>query len=419
MSKIMTMPKIGVNMTEAQIIEWLVREGDSVKAGDLILTAETDKAVQEIASEMDGVVEKLLAAPGQVVQCQEPILVFAEPGTEAAAAPKSPGGPESASVKPAGTAVGGGASGTTSLAAPGAVDGSGILSASKAGFPRPGRARISPLAKKIARGKGVPVAELQPAREGDRIVKADVLRYRAGRETARKETGGDADKTALSGSVIPVTGIRKAVAERLSLSARTAVRSVLFMPVDAEALVERRNRLKQAGVKASYTDIIAYNTARLLRDFPIINSRWTDRGIELAVERNIGIAVDTEKGLTVPVIHGADGKSLEEIVRESAEKIARAREGKLKAEDIRGGTFTITNLGMFEVETFIPVINPPECAILGVGTVRKEPVVRGDSETPGIGWILRLSLAFDHRIVDGAPAARFLQALKRELQKTD
>ena len=422
MSKVMTMPKIGVNMTEAQIVEWLVREGDPVKAGDVILTAETDKAVQEIACETDGVLEKILAEPGRTVKCQEPIAILAESGEKSepyagdAGRGKAGSGRAGAETGTAGTLPepAGGAAVAPEPEPASDHEAEPRRTAAAAAVGPSSRARISPLAKKLARDRGLPLTDLRPGREGERIVKADVLRHGAGRAASPERAA--AGQPAAAGTVIPVTGVRKVVAERLSLSARSAVRAVLFASVEAETLVESRERLKKNGVKVSYTDIIVHAAARLLRDFPIMNSRWTDKGIELAAERNIGIAADTEKGLVVPVIPKADEKSLEEIARESAEKIARAREGKLRAEDVSGGTFTITNLGMFDVETFIPVINPPECAILGVGSLRREPVVRGDPENLEIGWVLRLSLAFDHRIVDGAPAARFLQALKDKLK---
>jgi pyruvate dehydrogenase E2 component (dihydrolipoamide acetyltransferase) len=214
-------------------------------------------------------------------------------------------------------------------------------------------------------------------------------------------------------------GIRAIVADRMATSAHTTAPVTLQSTVDATALVAVREQLKDAlakelGFSVGYNDLLALIVARCLVEFPYMNARLEAEGIRQVSEVNVGLAVDSERGLLVPVIHGADRLSLKGLARTFRELVNRAREGRSGPDDLTGGTFTITNLGMFGVDMFTPIINLPECAILGVGRIRPEPaVVDGAVAVRQIMW---LSLTFDHRLVDGAPAARFLQAVMRYIE---
>ena len=202
----------------------------------------------------------------------------------------------------------------------------------------------------------------------------------------------------------------------MSESNLTTPSASLTLKADAGELVKWRSRLKAQGQSVSYNDILVLICAKALGNHPVMNSSTTGDRIRLIDEINIGVAVDTKKGLMVPVIHNADKKGLLDISREFVEKAQRAQEGKATADDISNGTFTITNLGMYEIEQFTPIINPPECAILAVGAIMKEVVVNKETSELEIKDRIGLTLVFDHRIVDGAPAARFLQNIKHLIE---
>lgn len=405
MPKVMNMPKIGVNMTDAKIIAWVVKEGDTIKDGDHILDAETDKAVQEIYSNMSGIVAKLLVDIGEDVLCQTPIAVLTEPDEKLDEAflkqfnskpqtnaevekPKElPEEKKPAKAMPVGTS-------STQAPAIEAV---------------PGRVRISPLAKKLAKDMNISLKELTPSKPGARIVKADVLAYSASSSSTVPSSSGKIRGT------IPYTGIRKLIGERMTESKRNKPSVALTLHADVERLIEWRSKLKKAGKAVGYNDIIVLIAARALKEQPIINSRLSSDEIELLGNINIGVAVDTDKGLTVPVIKNADKKGLLEISEEFRTKVEAVKSGRGSVDDLTGGTFTVTNLGMYEVEHFTPVINPPECCILGLGAIVREPVA-GENDIIEIKSRMQLTLVFDHRIVDGAPAAKFLQRVKHLIE---
>jgi len=367
MSKIMNMPKIGVNMTEAVILEWKVKEGDMVSEGDHILDAETDKAVQEIYATDSGVIKEILVSQGEKAICQEPLILF-ETG-EAAPVVIEKKLPEDIGNE---------------------------------------RIRISPLAKKIAKEKKIDIYDLSPGRPGDRITKADVYRYLENNKAYVR-----AEQT---GKYAELSGIRAVTAKRMSESSSTKPSASLMLRADAGELVRWRKKLKEQGQTVSYNDMIVLVCAKALKEHPIMNSRFINDRIEMLDDINIGVAVDTEKGLMVPVIHNADKKGLIDISRVLKEKAQRAQSGKAASDDITGGTFTITNLGMYEIEQFTPIINPPECAILAVGAISKEAAVSKETGQLVIMDMMSLTLVFDHRIVDGAPAAKFLQRIKHLIE---
>lgn len=395
MPTVMNMPKIGVNMTEAKITEWIVKEGDIIKEGDHILDAETDKAVQEIYSTMSGVIAKILTPVGMDVLCQSPIALMVEPGEKLdneflnkfVGYNSDENKKEDVEIvkKP-----------TKEVPADNQTDAAETVS---------GRERISPLAKKLAKNLGISFAEIQPSKPGARIVKADVLAY------ASRRTSSDATVAGSVKNTIPYTGIRKFIGDRMIESKQTKPSVALTLHANVERLIEWRNKLKKAGKTVSYTDILVMITAKALKEQPIINSRLAGSEIQLLQDIHVGVAVDTERGLVVPVIRNADTKGLLEINEDFRQKVESVKSGRAGFEDLTGGTFTITNLGMFEIENFVPIINPPECCILALGSIIREPVA-GENDIIEIKSRMQLTLVFDHRIVDGAPAAKFLQRVK-------
>jgi len=389
----MTMPKLGVNMTKATISQWMVKEGDRVNEGDHLLDAETDKAIQEIPATISGVLTKILALAGDTVECQAPLAVFTDSRTESAPT-RAPAAP------PADPAV------AESAAAPAAP-----------APERSGRVRISPLAKKMAKDLRLDYTLIQPASPGARIAKADVLAFSKQQDQPRPPapsavvvaTGG---RSPLAADIIPFSGTREIIANRMSESVRTTARAVLSLRCDVGELIAWRNHLKADDHAASYNDLLVAVLAKALREFPLMNARLVGREIHCLREINVGVAVDTEKGLIVPVVKNADRLGVVGIHDAFQGMLERAKAGKSTPDDLADGTFTITNLGMFDIETFIPIIKPPECAILGVGAIVREPVVTDDSDNIAVRSRMSLTLAFDHRIVDGAPAAKFLRRVK-------
>ena len=398
MARTMTLPKIGVNMTEAIVDSWYVKEGDRIAEGDAILLAETDKATQDIYATDSGVVGKLLAKEGDKVQIGEPILLLLDEGEvfseetviikQDAAAPavKAEKVPDKAdaAMKP--------------LPAAGVRE----------------RKRISPLARKLAKELGIDIDKLTPAEPGKRIVKADVLAY----AEAQKKPSYAEQAAPVSGEVlevVPMRGIRKVIAERMSASNLERPSAALTISVDAAGMMALREAFGQDGRRVGYNEIIAKACARALTRHRMLNARLGGDGIEVLRDVNIGIAVDTDRGLVVPVIRNADGKTLSQMADELASLVQAVKENRAKPEDLSGGTFTITNLGMLGIEEFTAVINPPECAILAVGALRRVFVPDEDGN-PVVRSEMKMTLSFDHRIVDGAPAARFLQDVKRYLE---
>jgi pyruvate dehydrogenase E2 component (dihydrolipoamide acetyltransferase) len=290
-----------------------------------------------------------------------------------------------------------------------------------------GFVRASPLARRLAREQGLDLLRLTGTGPGGRIVERDVLSAAATAVTAAPEAPGVEPQTADAGltrrETVPLDGIRRVVADRMWESLQRTAQLTLTMEADATALVDLRGHLVPAAKvyghrPPTYTDLLVYLVARVLPRHPLLNSSLVGEGTgrEIAVwqEINVGVAVALERGLVVPVIKGADTKPLQTLSQELAGAAERARAGRLEMDDLLGGTFTITNLGQMEVEYFTPIINPPQAAILGLGRILKKPAVVGDEVVAR--QTLPLSLTFDHRVVDGAPAGAFLRDVKHAIE---
>ena len=441
------LPKLGQTMEEGTIVEWVKKEGDPVKRGDLLFVFESDKATLEVEATARGFLRKILVPVGETV----PILTVVALITRTADEDIEGYQVEGSKVQKV-EAQG--------LALEPAVPQPSTL---KPETLQPATSRIfaSPRARKLAREKDVVLALVTGTGPNGRIVERDVLAYLTLRPKATPMALKTADAfgvdiatlsgTGVSGRVmkadveaaaqvaavlplppappvevpavesVPLTGVRRIIAERMAASVHTAARVTLVTEADATAFVEAREQLKASvadewGFAPGYNDLLAIIVARALREFPYMNARFSADG--QAIERlsavNLGMAVDTERGLLVPVIRDADQKGLRAFGTEFRALMERARAGRATPEDLSGGTFTITNLGMHEIDAFTPIINLPEAAILGVGRIQPKPVVRDGEIVVRQMWTL--SLVFDHRLVDGAPAARFLQRIKQLIE---
>jgi len=371
------MPRLSLTMKEGTVVQWFKREGETVQKGEPLVEVLSEKVTYDVEAPVSGVLRKIFASEGVDVPVAETIGIITaldEELPEIEAIARLP-------IEAVEEAV--------------AVPERGVIEKVKKGI------IASPAAKRLARDYGIDLANVKGTGKEGRIVEEDVRRFMEEVKWIPRVR-----------EAIPLTGMRKTVAERVSLSARTAPHSTIIMEVDmANAM-----RLPEK-VLASYTDMLVNAVAKALLEHPIMNSTLEGEQIKVFQDINIGVAIATERGLVVPVIRSADKKSLKEIALIMKELVERARQGKIAREEVTGGTFTITNLGMFGVETFTPIINPPETAILGVGRIVEKPVVIGKEIV--IRPMMHLSLSFDHRVVDGAPAAQFLQKVKQILENSD
>jgi pyruvate dehydrogenase E2 component (dihydrolipoamide acetyltransferase) len=373
------MPRLGWTMEEGTLVEWLKDPGAAVEAGDILFTVESDKALNEVEAFDAGIlhIPDGAPAPGDTVAVGT-VLGFLL--AEGEAAPTLTAAVESSAAETKSSPTAAPAPGAARPSAPGS------------------RAAISPRARRLAEELGVDWQRLTGTGRTGRITEDDV---RAAAPAAAGRLEPDA------GEVVPVSPIRRAIAERLSASHRDAAPVTLTAELDATALVELR---QQARPRPSYNDYLIRLTALALQQHRALNSSLRGDDILLHSRVHVGLAVDTEAGLLVPVVRDADRKSVAEIARETASLSGRALRGELGSDDMTGGTFTITNLGAAGIDAFTPIINPPQCAILGVGRIHQRPAVVDGEIVPR--WLTVVSLTFDHRIIDGGPAARFLAALR-------
>lgn len=443
------LPVLGETMDEGTIVKWLVNVGQSVEKGAPLYQVETDKAVLDVEAPASGVLVKILCEAGSKVHVLSVVGLLAAPGEDVSAiqAPSAASveqrpAPTSAVDVPTAVTLGG----TRAVTAPGRIFASPrarkMAAARGVDLPRvqgsgPGGRIVekdvqahleavsgpaaTPVARKMAEQAGLELTAVPGAVEGRRIMRADVEATLAStRPTpeARPVTPVAASPTPVE--TVALSGLRGIIAQRMGTSAHTTAPVTLTTEVDATELVQLRTLLKERlepklGFAPSYNDILVAMVTRALLEHPYINVRMTDEGIQAQPRINVGVAVDTERGLLVPVIRDADQKGIAEIATASRELATRARAGKSTPDDLTGGTFTITNLGMFDIDAFTPIINLPECAILGIGRIREQPAAFKGQLC--LRQMMVLSLTFDHRLVDGAPAARFLQRIKQLVEE--
>lgn len=422
------MPRLSDTMEEGVISRWLKKEGDTVHQGDVIGEIDTDKATMDLEVFEDGVLEKLLVPEGTTVAIGEPVAFIGDgSGTGGGTAP--------------GTST---TQSTTAAEAPAAPSEPAAPAPSAApAAPKPtsgGRVLTSPLARRIAAEHGLDPATITGTGPGGRIVRADVEAAVAAGEgrTEKADQGAQAGQpvqpspagaprpaaaagetdTGADSVVVPLTQMRKATARRLTESA-SAPHFFLTNVVGADRLFAFRQEVNQryadSGIKVSVTDLLVRACAVTLHAHPQVNSSWAGDKILQHRRTHIGVAVAIDNGLIVPVVRDADAKPLDELAAETRELAERARAGKLKPDEFSGGTFTISNLGMFGIDNFTAVINPPEAAILAVGAATEEPFVQDG--TLQSRRIMKLTMTADHRVLDGATAAAFLRDLKQTLEE--
>jgi pyruvate dehydrogenase E2 component (dihydrolipoamide acetyltransferase) len=395
------MPKLSDAMTEGRVIQWLKKEGDRVQGGDVVASIETDKAEIELEAFGSGVLRKILVGDGQTVPVGQLIGVIAEPDEDISGmvggAPTSP--PPKAEPRPTAPAP-------SEAAAPAAP----VAPSAEAGW-----VPASPIARRMAREAGIDLAQVKGSGPGGRILERDVEAYVA--TQAQRRGGAEVPAGEREFEDKELSTIRKTIAARMIQSKAPIPHFTVTVEVDMGAAWELRkslNAIEAQSEKLSLNDIIIKATTLALQRHPAINATYINGQVRLFKRVHMGIAVALEDGLIVPVIRDCDRKGLGEIAREARSLIERARSKKLRPEEYSGGTFALSNLGMYDVVEFTAVIDPAHGAILAVGAVEERPVAIDGQVT--VRQRMRLTGAFDHRIIDGAMGAKFLQELKKILE---
>jgi pyruvate dehydrogenase E2 component (dihydrolipoamide acetyltransferase) len=399
MAEVVRMPKMSDTMTEGVLTKWHKKVGDKVKSGDLVAEVETDKATMDFESFQEGTILYIGVEEGKAVPVDAIIAVLGKEGEDfKSLLTESPAAVTAAPVAAAPAAIV-----EASPVAPVAAAPTVISTSSDA------RVKASPLAKKIAQEKGINLNQISGSAENGRITKKDVENFKGG--TSMPAFVGVEKYTE-----VPVSQMRKTIAKRLSESLFTAPHFYLKMNIEMSSAMEARKIINDvAPVKISFNDLVLKAVALSLKQHPKVNSSWLGDKIRYNEHVNIGVAVAVEDGLLVPVVRFADGKALSQISTEVKTFVQKAKDKKLHPADWEGSTFTISNLGMFGIDDFTAIINPPDACILAVGGIQEQPVIKNGQVVPGN--VMKVTLSCDHRAVDGATGAAFLQTLKQFLEE--
>ena len=423
------MPRLSDTMTEGVIAAWHKNIGDKVKKGDLLADVETDKATMELESYKDGELLYIGAQKGDKVAVNSLLCIIGDKAkvdvNGIVAAAKSGVGslPTGQAGSESGAGVGSQESKQTAPASAQPVAASSPPAGGNGATN--GRVKASPLAKKLAAEKGIDIHNIQGTGDGGRIIKSDIDNYKPSAAPATAGGGGSGEATraipaAPAGQVsfdeVPVSQMRKVIAKRLAESKFSAPHFYLTMAINMDKAVESRAKLNDISpIKISFNDMVLKACALALKQHPKVNSSWLGDKIRFNHHVSIGVAVAVEEGLLVPVVRFADTKSLSQIADEVKTLAKKAKDKKLQPNEWEGNTFTISNLGMFGIEEFTAIINPPDACILAVGAINQIPVVKdGKIE---IGNIMKVTLSCDHRVVDGASGSAFLQTLQGLLEE--
>ncbi|MET0261272.1 MAG: pyruvate dehydrogenase complex dihydrolipoamide acetyltransferase [Rariglobus sp.] len=441
MANIIEMPKLSDTMTVGTLVKWLKKEGDAVKSGDTLAEVETDKATMELECFFDGTILKIFAEAGAQVALGEPLCAVGKPG-ETVDAPAGKTAAPAAKEEPKKEAAAAKAEAAPQQAAsaekkeaeqkkPSAESQAAAPSEAKAAPARASgeRVKISPLAKKLADEKGIDPASVTGSGPGGRIVRSDIEAAAKNPKPAAKASSGGSAGSFSGGTVgakgpiqddrtVTVSTMRGVIAKRLLESKTTIPHFYLDIEIDAEPLLALREQLnkglEKSGVKLSVNDFILKGSAEALRRVPDVNAAWEGTQIRYFGAAHVSFAVALPDGLITPVVKDAHDKSIFQVSTEAKSLGKLAKDKKLKPDQFTGGTFCVSNLGMMGIPKFYPIINPPNAAILGVGTTVTKPVVKNGQIV--IGQTLTLTLSADHRVVDGAVGAQFLAALKAVLE---
>ncbi len=450
MEEVVLMPRLSDTMTEGVVASWQKKVGDDVKKGEVLAEIETDKATMELESYKDGKLLYQGAKPGEKIQVNDLLAIIGKEGlnvqeivagikggsgssagdTHAGALDSSPKdaadtqkaegdvAPQNAEVQNGQAVQPQGATNGTPVQPQPAING--------------GRIFASPLAKKLAQEKGIDLKQVQGTGDNGRITKTDIENYKPEQQPVQPATSGQPQAasvqqptassqiqpstTVASFDEIPVSQMRKTIARRLSESLFTAPHFYITMTIDMDAAMAARTRINELSkIKISFNDIVLKAVAVALTQHPKINSSWLGDKIRVNHNINIGVAVAVEEGLLVPVVRNADSKPLSQISKEVKDFAQKAKDKKLQPADWEGSTFTISNLGMFGVDEFTAIINPPDACILAIGGISQVPVVKNGAVVPGN--VMKVTLSCDHRVVDGATGAAFLQTVKALLEE--
>jgi pyruvate dehydrogenase E2 component (dihydrolipoamide acetyltransferase) len=406
---IVTMPKLSDTMVEGTLVKWVKTKGDKVEVGDILAEVETDKATMEMEAFDEGILSELYVAEGGMIKVGDKIALILADGETADTAPAAQSTPTAEKPKTSAPAA------TTPLAP-----------APRAAAPATtGRIKASPLARKIAATRGVNLSSIAGTGPGGRIVKKDVENAPTGGGGGVASPAKPAIRAAhgIAGEekIIALTGMRKTIAERLLASKTQIPHFYLSVTMDGGPLMALRKELnamaeKDGGQKLTVNDFILLAAARAAAEVPKINAAYDGDAIIEYAEVNLAVAVAIEDGLITPVIKKANTLSLREISAQMKELAAKARGKKLKPEEYQGGTITLSSLGGFGIDSFLPIINPPQSFILGIGAIIKQPVVNEQDQIV-VGHRLVVSGSGDHRVVDGAVAAEYMNALRRLVEK--
>ncbi|MGZ8557158.1 MAG: pyruvate dehydrogenase complex dihydrolipoamide acetyltransferase [Chitinophagaceae bacterium] len=411
MDEVVLMPRLSDTMTEGVIAGWNKNVGDTVKKGDVLAEIETDKATMELESYKNGKLLYQGAKQGEKILVNELLCIIGEEGkvdVNAIVAAAKGGGVVDNTTQP--------------------TDDSSKIETTQqeTQSPQPeissgsnGRVKASPLAKKLAAEKGIDISKVSGSGDAGRIVKSDIDNYKPAAATA-KETApaprGGGSEVPKGFKEVQVSQMRKIIAKRLAESKFSAPHFYLTMAIDMDAAVAGRAKMNETSkVKISFNDLVLKACAVALKQHPAVNSSWLGDKIRTNYDINIGVAVAVEDGLLVPVVRAADTKSLSQIGTEVKEFAQKAKDKKLQPADWEGNTFTISNLGMFGIDEFTAIINPPDACILAVGGISQIPVVKNGNVVAGN--VMKVTLSCDHRVVDGATGAGFLQTLKSLLEE--
>ncbi|MGB0391116.1 MAG: pyruvate dehydrogenase complex dihydrolipoamide acetyltransferase [Salibacteraceae bacterium] len=409
MAEIIRMPKLSDTMTEGVVAEWHKKVGDSIESGELIADIETDKATMEFESFQDGVLLYIGIEKGQTAPVDSILAILGDQGEEFQSLIDNDTPPATDEEK---------APEVAQVEAPPVVSNKS-KTVETSSNPEPivndGNFKVSPLAKRLANERGIDLATVNGTGDNGRIVKADIDNYRAPAANSYK---GEASIPVgqESFSEVPVSQMRKTIARRLAESKFTAPHFYLSMEIDMENVMAARKAVNASqDVRVSYNDFVVKATAIALKKHPLINASWLDSKIRYNDHVNIGVAVAVEDGLLVPVVRFADTKTLPQISMEVKELAGKARDKKLQPQEWEGNTFSISNLGMYGIESFTAIINPPDAAIMAIGGIIEKPVVKNGQIVPG--HTMKVTLSCDHRVIDGALGSEFLNTFKSMLEQ--
>jgi len=418
MEEVVLMPRLSDTMTEGVIAGWNKNVGDTVKKGDILAEIETDKATMELESYKNGKLLYQGAKKGEKIAVNDLLCIIGEEGkvdvnAVVAAAKGGTGKVQDTNDKAQ--------EGDSKPVVPASGEEPTTSNEQQATSSSNGRIKASPLAKKLASEKGIDISKVSGSGDGGRIVKSDVDNYKpaaqpSGDQAPAKTAAPSAPSGQVSFDEVPVSQMRKVIAKRLAESKFSAPHFYLTMAIDMDAAVASRAKLNEVSkVKISFNDLVLKACAVALKQHPKVNSSWLGDKIRINHHVNIGVAVAVEEGLLVPVVRFADTKTLSQIAVEVKDFAQKAKDKKLQPADWEGNTFTISNLGMFGIDEFTAIINPPDACILAIGGISQVPVVKNGAVVPGN--VMKVTLSCDHRVVDGATGSAFLQTLKSLLEE--